>query len=61
MKDLQITLTGKITDTNFDEWKNSLIEQIAGSNRALATDDDFALAEQDVKTLKAGEKALKEA
>jgi hypothetical protein len=61
MNDLQISLTGKITETNFDEWKGALIKQIAGSNRELATDDDFALAEQDVKTLRAGEKALKAA
>jgi len=61
MKDLQINLTGKVTDTNFDEWKGALIEQIKGSKRELETDDDFALAEQDVKSLKAGEKALKAA
>lgn len=61
MKDLQISLSGKITDTNFDEWKSALIKQISNSNRALTCDSDFALAEQDVKALKAGEKALKEA
>lgn len=61
MKDLQINLTGKVTDTNFDEWKGALIKQIKGSKRELQTDDDFALAEQDVKSLKAGEKALKAA
>ncbi len=59
MNELQISLTGKITDTNFEEWKADLLKQISGSRRELATDDDFALAETDVKTLKAGEKSLK--
>ncbi len=61
MNELQISLTGKITDTNFAEWKEDLLKQIRSSKRELTTDDDFALAETDVKTLKAGEKSLKAA
>lgn len=61
MNELQISLTGKITDTNFAEWKEDLLKQIRSSKRELSTDDDFALAETDVKTLKAGEKSLKAA
>jgi hypothetical protein len=61
MNELQISLTGKITDTNFEEWKEALLKQIRSSKRELTTDDDFALAETDVKTLKAGEKSLKAA
>lgn len=61
MNSLQIRLTGEVTDTNFEEWKTELLRQITSSNRELKTDDDFAIAEDDVKKIKAGEKALKTA
>lgn len=61
MNALQIKLTGEVTDTNFEEWKKDLLAQIASSKRELSTDDDFAIAESDVKVIKAGEKTLKAA
>lgn len=61
MNALQIKLTGEVTDTNFEEWKKDLLAQIASSKRDLKTDDDFAIAESDVKVIKAGEKTLKNA
>lgn len=61
MSELIIKLTGEVTDTNFDEWKNDLLGRLKKVNTELATDDDFANAEADVKAIKAGEKALKDA
>jgi len=61
MSELIIKLKGEITDTNFDEWKNDLLARLKKVNTELATDDDFANAEADVKTIKAGEVALKNA
>lgn len=61
MNELKIALTGKITTTNFDEWKTDLLAQIASAKRDLKSDDDFANAENAVKTIKAGELALKNA
>ena len=61
MSDLIIKLKGEITDTNFDEWKNDLLARLKNVNTELASDDDFANAESDVKIIKAGEVALKNA
>ncbi len=61
MSELIIKLTGEVTDTNFSEWKNDLLARLEKVNTELATDDDFANAEADVKIIKAGEKSLKEA
>jgi len=61
MSDLIIKLKGEITDTNFDEWKNDLLARLKNVNTELASDDDFANAESDVKIIKAGEVTLKNA
>ncbi len=61
MNELVIKLKGEVTDTNFDEWKNELIARVKNVNTELVKDDDFAIAEDDVKAIKAGEKALKAA
>jgi len=61
MSELIIKLTGEVTDTNFDEWKSELLARLKSVNTELSSDDDFANAETDVKTIKAGEKALKDA
>lgn len=61
MSDLIIKLKGEITDTNFDEWKNDLLARLKSVNTELASDDDFANAESDVKIIKAGEVTLKNA
>ena len=51
MSELIIKLNGEVTDTNFDEWKNDLLTKLKQVNTELATDDDFAIAETDVKTI----------
>ena len=61
MSELIIRLKGEVTDTNFDEWKNDLLARLKKVNTELASDDDFANAESDVKTIKTGEVALKNA
>lgn len=61
MTDLIIKLTGEITDTNFDGWKENLIAQIKNTRKELVTDDDFAQASDLVKSIKGAERALKEA
>ena len=60
MKDLQISIKGEITDSNFEEWKRSLIQRIEATNTELANDEDFASADQTVKSYKAIEKRLDE-
>lgn len=52
MSELIIKLTGEVTDTNFSEWKNDLLARLEKVNTELATDDDFANAEADVKIIK---------
>jgi len=59
--DLIIKLTGEITDTNFDGWKENLIAQIKATRKDLKTDDDFAEAGDLVKSIKNAERALKDA
>lgn len=61
MNELTITLTGEITSSNFDEWKQDLIQQIQSVNTSLTSDADFASAVKHVKQFKAAEKSLKEA
>ncbi len=61
MSNLVIKLSGEIQNSNFDEWKNELIQQIRAVNNELKTDSEFALATKSVKQFKAAEKALKEA
>jgi hypothetical protein len=61
MNELIITLTGEITSSNFDEWKQDLIQQIQSVNKSLTSDADFAAAVKHVKQFKAAEQSLKEA
>ena len=61
MNELSITLTGEITSSNFDEWKQDLIQQIQSVNTSLTSDADFAAAVKHVKQFKTAEKSLKEA
>jgi hypothetical protein len=58
---LTIELTGKIQNTNFDEWKRDLIVQIKSTNTELISDDDFYVAAKQVKMFKSAEKSLKKA
>ena len=59
MNALIISLTGQITETNFDEWKTDLLKQIDGIQKELKTDGDFVLATDQAKSLKQAEAALK--
>lgn len=61
MAHLAIKLTGQILSSNFDEWKRELIMRIQGVNAELKTDNQFAMAAEDVKQFKAAELALKKA
>ncbi|MEE9342143.1 MAG: hypothetical protein V3V12_00755 [Gammaproteobacteria bacterium] len=61
MNELSISLTGEITSSNFNEWKQSVIEKIQAVKTNLTTDADFASAVKFVKQLKSAEKALKKA
>jgi len=61
VNDLVISLTGEITDSNFDEWKSDLLGQLKSVNTELKTDPQFAEASDNVKRFKAAEKALKKA
>lgn len=61
MKDLVITLTGEVVETNFDNWKKELQAQIESTQKPLKSDNDFASAAKHVKQLKTAEKSLKKA
>jgi len=61
MNDLIIRLTGAVTESNFDQWKEDVLEQIRAANRELQTDEDFSWAEGMVKTYKDSELAIKKA
>lgn len=61
MNDLIIRLTGAVTESNFDQWKEQVLEQIRAANRELKTDEDFSWAEGMVKTYKDAEQAVKKA
>ncbi|GLT19888.1 hypothetical protein GCM10007938_36710 [Vibrio zhanjiangensis] len=60
MEHLEISILGSIQKNNFASWKLDLLEQIASTNLELETDNDFATASDNVKSLKIAEKTLKE-
>ena len=61
MNGLVIKLTGTIQSSNFDLWKNDLVEKIKVVNTNLVTNEDFVDATRQVYQFKAAEKALKAA
>jgi hypothetical protein len=61
MNELIIRLTGAVTESNFDQWKEQALEQIRATNRELVTDDDFSWAEETIKACKNNEHAIKKA
>lgn len=61
MDDLVIKLTGEIQNSNFETWKDDLLEQIKSVDKSLKSDSDFAEAAKSVKQFRAAEKALKAA
>ena len=56
--DLIVKLTGSITESNFPEYKDELLQKISEINTDLQTDDDFFIAEESVKSCKAAEDAI---
>jgi len=61
MSDLVIKISGEIQQSNFAEWKSSLIGQLNSVKTDLASDSDFASATKHVKVFKKAEKNLKAA
>lgn len=61
MSKLVIKLNGEIEQSNFDDWKTDLTEQLKGVKTELVSDSDFAEATSNVKVFKKAEKSLKEA
>lgn len=61
MNNLSIKLTGEIQNSNFEEWKSDLVEQLKQVDTELSTDSDFVAATKHAKSFKAAEKALKKA
>ena len=61
MTDLTITLTGEIRESNFEEWKNGLVERIRAVDIDLSEDDDFAAANDGVRQFREAEQTLKAA
>lgn len=58
LEDLQISIKGEITASNFEEWQSALIQRIDATNTELVTDEDFANADDTVKFYKVIEKRL---
>ncbi len=61
MEHLEIQISGRIQNSNFTIWKGSLLKQMHSINLVLVTDNDFAVALEDAKSLKRAEKAIQEA
>jgi DNA-binding FrmR family transcriptional regulator len=58
---LDIKSSGQITANNLPQFQELLREALGRINRTLETDEQFGQAEQDVKTLAAVEKSIREA
>ena len=61
MSDLTITLTGEVRESNFEEWKNGLVERIRAVDIDLASDDDFSSANDSVRQFREAERTLRAA
>lgn len=55
---LQVEITGAVTASNLETWKDIVTERIAGIKTNLQTDQDFADADSMVKFLDEGEKRI---
>jgi predicted phage-related endonuclease len=55
---LMVEITGSVTTSNLDQWRDIVTERIAGINTNLQTDQDFADADSMVKFLDDGEKRI---
>lgn len=61
MTDLILRMTGEIAESNFDEWKLEVLENIRAADRDLVTEEDFVLADETITAIKGYEKAIEEA
>lgn len=61
MTELTITLTGEVRESNFEEWKNGLVERIRTVDAVLSTDDDFTSANDSIRQFRDAEQMLKSA
>lgn len=61
MDNIIIKLSGEIESSNFSEWKEMFFDEIKSFKQELETDNDFALASENVKWCQNAEKALKTA
>jgi len=61
MTDLNITLTGEVRESNFEEWKDGLVERIRAVDVELSEEDDFANANDSIRQFRAAEQTLKQA
>jgi len=61
MTDLTITLTGEVRESNFEEWKDGLVERIRAVDVELSADDDFASANDSIRQFRAAERTLRDA
>ncbi len=58
--ELVIKLTGKIQQSNFDDWKKGVLDQIKSIKSDLDTDEDFVEASATVKSLETARETLKD-
>jgi hypothetical protein len=61
MTELTITLTGEVRESNFEEWKDGLVERIHSVDATLSDDDDFASANNSIRQFRDAELMLKNA
>lgn len=61
MTELTITLTGEVRESNFEEWKDGLVERIQAVDTALSEDDDFTAANDNIRQFRDAELMLKNA
>ncbi|MFK8077883.1 MAG: hypothetical protein AB8B84_14945 [Granulosicoccus sp.] len=61
MTELTITLTGEVRESNFEEWKDGLVERIHSVDATLSEDDDFTSANDSIRQFRDAELMLKNA
>ena len=61
MTELTITLTGEVRESNFEEWKDGLVERIHAVDAELSEDDDFTSANDSIRQFRDAELMLKNA
>jgi len=59
--ELIIRLTGAVTESNFEQFKTTALAQIKAANKTLVTDEDFASADETIKSCKTAEQAITKA